>query len=52
MTLMLLMPTFNVIVYCMRCSGEHPYARVGANNVLDNTIYDLTLEYGNRDSVQ
>ncbi|XP_021917169.1 uncharacterized protein LOC110828613 isoform X2 [Zootermopsis nevadensis] len=28
--------------------SEHPYAQVGANNVLDSTIYDLTLGYGNR----
>jgi hypothetical protein len=54
MAFLLCVPKVNIIIVCYVCgSGEHPYAQVGANNMLDSTVYDLTLGYGNhRASVQ
>jgi len=41
------------VMGCVLCSGEHPYAQVGANSVLDAAAYEFTHGYGNhRTSVQ
>jgi hypothetical protein len=36
-----------IVMGCVFCSGEHPYAQVGANNVLDTAAYEFTHGYGN-----